>query len=491
MATTPTILETLSNQVQDELPQVVHESLPGMDPVYKYIDQSYIGVESHETANMGYRWRVNHLYSGGMAGLIQPANPEGPDLEDTDQTQDVKFLDADHSNLTPFPNALESPHSSVIKRTLTLHRQTGNHAIPVEWMQMDKLSAAHVKQVAMDIRKLGRNRAYMEAMSFYQNWSNNYPVMGQVDGSWTADSNYQYTATIENGRIAFFRPGMMVDVYSDSSGVNSKTNGSNNLVVVKVDYVNKQITLADHASAAINGIGLTDDDWIMWKGAGTQYRPQCTWGLENWIKSSGYLFQSGSAAGGISLSSHPHFASQVVAVNAALTDTVLNGYVGGFIDAYMSDVVPDTIITTWGATLKYIQQPNGSGLDRMMFERTGKAMSVHGGFSEVDFSFNGRNMKWMISSMCLPGYLYALKLGGGNLKRYVPPMIGGKGDSRIGNEIQFLAPVAGHSGIFMGIVNSNGSPMSAVQLPFWQYRLIAPIEVRGIKLTGLTEATMS
>lgn len=525
-----TVIETISNQVQDELPRIVHEAFPALDPVYKYIDQTFIGVELGGGDDISYKWQVNHLFSSGLAGRIIPASPYGQATLSNNYYTPMKFLNTTLS--TPFPAALTGAHAGVSKRTLALHMNTGNMAIPTAWMQYDKLSAAHIKQVGMDIKALGEQRALLEAVSFFSDRSYGSHVLGKcaISGCAAGASDYEAVITVTGGRIGYFRPGMMVDLLADSSGpqYGAATDGTDVLntsynagayvpiVITAVDFLAKTITVAatdgttkmTTASGGIGGTGHvavesnTAAFWIVlgYTGQDTnqQYWPLVSWGLEDWIKSSGILFQTGLNAGGVNLSNatlaatqpyQPQFKSQVVAVSAALTDTVLNSYVGGYIDAY-GDAAPDTILTTWGVTLKYIQAPNASGLDRMLFERTGKALSVHGGFSEVEFSFNGRNMKWMISSLCLPGYLYGLKFRDGNVKRYVPPRLGGS-DDRIGSEVEFLAPVTGLNGIFMPMYEyTTAAPVAAVQMPFWQYRLIAPIDVRAIKLTGLTEATM-
>jgi hypothetical protein len=524
MATT-TVLEELSLQVQDELPRVVQESFPGLDPIYKYIENTAMNVESAETANMGYRWHVKHTYEGGLAGLIQSSNPEGPSIMDKaymDGTagEGPRFLSSSSAELTPFPSAVESPHAGVHTRTLALHMNTGNFSVPITWMQSDKLSATHIKQVAMDIAAIAKLRAYHEAVSFFNHNVAGLHVMGQITSIATYGT-YSITVGIGKGRIGYFRPGMMIEIVNDTSGTpqfGTATDGTDRrnilysteavipVVVSKVDYLNKTITISPVGSGPIlqvasaagsNGtiVAIEVGDWIVWKGAygastAASYWPLVSWGLNDWIKgeSTDYLFQTGPTAGGMYLGDYPHFASQVVAVGGALTDTVLNGYIGGFIEAY-GDAAPDTILTTWGVTLKYIQSPNATGLDRMMFERTGKALDVKGGFSEVSFSFNGKDMRWLISNLVLPGYLYGLKLRGGNIKRYTPPKLGA-GDSRIGNEVEFLADVGGGKGIFKIAHASDGSSMAMLEAPFWQYRLIAPVDVRSICLTGLTEATM-
>ena len=82
-----------------------------------------------------------------------------------------------------------------------------------------------------------------------------------------------------------------------------------------------------------------------------------------------------------------------------------------------------------------------------------------------------------------------MKFGGGNIKRYVPPRIGGS-DGRVSSEVEFLAPLGGHSGIFKIAHNGDGASQEVLEAPFWQYKLVAPIDVKGIKLTGITEATL-
>ena len=85
--------------------------------------------------------------------------------------------------------------------------------------------------------------------------------------------------------------------------------------------------------------------------------------------------------------------------------------------------------------------------------------------------------------------LYALKFGGYNIKRYSPPRLGGV-EATMGQEIEFLAPLGGHSGVFMVSHASGGAPQDLLESPFWYYCLIAPVDPRGVKFTGLTEATM-
>jgi len=142
-----------------------------------------------------------------------------------------------------------------------------------------------------------------------------------------------------------------------------------------------------------------------------------------------------------------------------------------------------------GVTLKYLEQP-GLNNNRMFYDRQGKALDVRGGWEDVNYTFNGRTFRWMVSPMCITGTLYGFKLNSGNIKRYVPPKVGGT-DSRVGGEIEFLAPLAGHTNVFKIAHSSSGASQALLEAPFWQYHMIAPIDVKGVKLTGLSESTMS
>jgi hypothetical protein len=190
----------------------------------------------------------------------------------------------------------------------------------------------------------------------------------------------------------------------------------------------------------------------------------------------------------LDLTKYGQFKSKVVAVNGPLTDTVMNGYIGGFLDAFPGASI-DTIITTMGVTLKYLEQPQLSN-NRMFYDRQGKALDVKGGWDDVNYSFNGRVFRWMVSPMCISQRLYGVKLNNGNIKRYVPPKVGGT-DARVGSEIEFLVPMAGGSSVFKIAHASTGAPLPLLEAPFWQYCLVCPVDVKGVKLTGLTEANMS
>lgn len=510
-------IDALDNYIREELPKTINESLPEIAPVYKYIEKSTLGVKRND---IGRDWEVEHLFATGIAGLIQSADVRGPSFYDriTAANAHIQSLVMDGSGLAIFPTATSAPHTTSLKRILTLGLSTGNFSIPVTWLTGDALQASQIRQVTRDIAAVGKNRALMEAISFFMSTDNALCQMDNttVDGT---SKKFNFTVKAGTGRTAFFRVGQMVDVYANNGGApyfggaggdtgfknataaDSAPWGSNYvpLLVSDVDYIGGTITVVSVNSTALDtgtihgSAAIADDDWIVLANCGTTSgREMRTWGIEDWTKSSGQVMGGSGTPGhrlnpGLDLDTQSQFKSQVVAVSGPLTDTIMNGYIGGFLDAYPGASI-DTILTTMGVTLKYLEQP-GLANNRMFYDRTGKTLDMKGGWDDVTYSFNGRSLKWMTSNMVISQRLYALKLNNGNIKRYIPPRVGGS-NAEIGAEVEFIAPLAGHSNIFKIAHSSSGATQAVLEAPFWEYHLVVPLDIRGVKLTGLTEATM-
>ena len=527
-------IAALDNLVREELPQMITEAGPAIAPVFDKIKRTALGVKSQTGVGRGYK--VIHLYETGVAGMIESADPLGPTMEAFTGTQ-TQMLDVTPatltSGLTIFPKASESPHMGDIKRELVLHKVVGNFSIPAAWKQADLLNAAQIKKVARDMKAVAKLKAIYEASSFFSHSVTNEAafqsqVLGRVSAIVQvggAGAEYgKITLDEEYGRIANFRQGMRIDIVTDDTGVlqngsagaTPATNGDEVknyefgetdyviLIITSVDYLGKAFTVKCINSVDGGGMDFewaatgdafsqepVADDWIV-MAKSTRYnsgsRPQLSWGLNDWIKSSGYILggTSGNAAA-LNLTTYPQFKSQVKAVNGPLTDDVINGYIGGYLDAYPGETL-DTVITTQGVQLKWLQQP-GLYNNRQNYERTGKALSFKGGWSQIAYEFGGRTYEWIMSPMCLSKTLYAMKFGGDNIQRFGPPRMGGM-EASMGPEIEFLAPLGGLSGVFMVAHAATGAPQDLLEAPFWYYNLIAPTDPRAVKLTGLTEATM-
>ena len=509
MAVTGYTIDALDNFTREELPAVIHESLPELDPIYNWIQTTSLGVQRDR---IGRDWEVEHLYGTGVAGLIQHADPRGPAMLDRAEYYQAQVLDSTSGALAPFPNAVNAPHNTSLLRILSLHKSVGNFNIPLTWLQGEALGANQLRQVTRTIAGVGQLRALTEATSFFMA-SNN--CLGQIEtwtddqGTTTAAAAVKVTITPGTGRIQFFRVGMMVDIVVDSAGTpqfGSATDGSDRrnyvttygytpLIVADVDYLGGTITLSSINNTDISSDGnyLTSaaaGDWIVLRDNVTASREMRTWGLNDWIASSGQILGGSATVGnrlnpGLDLDTQSQFKSLVKAVNGPMTDEVMNQYIGKFIEAYQGASL-DTLLTTMGVQLEYIKQPSVYN-NRMFFDRTGKALDYMGGWDIVGYSFGGKKFRWVVSNMCLNGNLYGLKMNGGNIKRYIPPAIGGS-DARIGSEVEFIAPLGGSNSIFMLARNSSGQVMDMLEAPFMEYVLIAPIDVRSVRLTGLSEA---
>jgi hypothetical protein len=531
MAWSATAIGQLDNLIREELPAVLHESLPAIAPIYDKIEKSSMDVI--RDTGIGRGWKVTHNYATGIAGLIESGDPLGPGMAEmigASATYDpqVQMLaggaSSGRSNLSIFPTAEQSPHTSDLRRDLVLHKVVGNFSLPVTWMQSDALTATQVKKIGRDIQAVGKLKAIVEASSFFShNVTNSSGSQTQVLGRISAIAENSTIAdfidiTIDEqyGRICNFRQGMSIDIVADSSGTlqnGTATDGTDvrnythttakyaRLIIVNIDFISKIVTLrpinTDTGALCNYGSGTSGDifqagqagaadDWLTLANTSRAERPQCSWGLNDWIKGSGKIMGGSTGAAALDLDYYTQFKSLVKAVNSPLTDNVLNRYIAGYLDAYPGMTL-DTIITTQGVNQKWLEQPL-LGNARHLYDRTGKSLKMKGGWSEVTYEWGGRTFNYVVSPMCLSKTLYALKFGEGNVKRYQPPTVGGS-DSRV-DGVEFLAPLGGHNGIFKIAHASTGASQDLVEAPFWMYKLVAPIDPKAVKLTGLTEATM-
>lgn len=501
---------------------------PKLAPMFDRVKRTSFGVKSQDGLGKGYK--VIHIYETGTSGLFESGDPLGPGMTSISGNQAQLLAEGTAaSNLSIFPSATEVPHTGEVKRELLLHKVQGNYSVPVAWKQLDMLNAAQLKKVARDLKGVAKKKILREAASFFSYEVTNdagyvNQVLGRISAiaehsTWT--DNILITIDEEYGRIANFAKGQRLDLVADSSGtlqagtavdgtdVRNYEHTSQNyvhLIVTDVNYLGKQITLrpVDSVDGGLPnyGSGSSGDvfqagqaaaanDWIV-PANSTRYiagpRPLVSWGINNWIKSTGTILGGASGASGLDVGLYTMFRSQVKAVNASLTDDIINGYIGGYLDAYPGEEL-DTIITTQGVQQQWLKQP-GLYNNQQNYERTGKALSFMGGWSKISYMFGGRVFEWIVSPMCLSKTLYGMRFGGNNILRYGPPRIGGT-DAQMGPELEFLAPLTGSTGVFMGTTDSNGNPMDLVQSPFWYYELLCPTDPRGMKLTGLTEATLT
>jgi hypothetical protein len=329
------------------------------------------------------------------------------------------------------------------------------------------------------------------------------------------------TFTPQSSRIRWWREGMAVDIYDDTSAttmINLDTTRVQ-LIVDRVDQVAGTVTLVSPAgkdlasgTADLDGNYIGEADQYVFlqdqtsggiAGGGTVYKFG-HYGLEDWILSTGTLFGGGATVwnrnandntAAFDLDTYPQFKSFVTANLAGpLTDTVFIEKIGQYVEAYGNKI--DTLITTQRVINKYLSQAN-LGASRLNWDRTGKALNVKGGFSTVGFEWDGKTYDLLISPYCASGTLYGLKTKEGNLRRYVPPRsmaVGGISAPGTGGvfgmdgEFEFIMAMKGDSIFDMSRAATTARVVPMLEAPFQQFSQLAPVDVRGIKIAGITES---
>lgn len=515
-----TIMETLDSTIQQELPALAIESLPGIDPIYN----GMIRTTQNVVRDRGGRgWEVAHRFRTSISGMFEPRAATGGSAHAT-AVQSVRFGTAQN-----YPDPTKNQHVGNVTRYLGLNCHHGNFSLPLFLFKAEALSTVQFKTIADDLQGLAKLRAQLEAVSFYAPASGALGVLAAAGMTYDPGSNVSYKGkfTPTSSRIRWWVNGMLVDFFDDASGtnkINSLSGGTSDLplVVDGVDYVDGTVTITEPTGTTYLDNSLlnpssddldTTECYVFPRGAvqggdditdsGTLFRTG-HYGIESWLINTGTLFgdAKGWNRGGntqtaaFTIANYPQFKSFITPNLAApLTDEVLNRKVGAMMDAY--DLQIDTFITTRGVIDKHIKQST-LGPSRLNYDRTGKSANIKGGWSKVMYEYEGKEIDIFQSPYCQTGTLYGVKLGGGNLRRYVPPRAVPVGGVQapgtgidMGEEIEFIVPMAGGNSIFRLVTNSDGRVLDLVEAPFYQYSQVAPLDVRGIKIAGITESDFS
>ena len=504
-----TLLAALESIVREELPATSTESLNITDPIYPYLAPSSRGVRYEPSGRIGRNWNIMHRFKIGVSGLIEPTvNTGGSVYAAALRTQQT-------NTPTGFPNISNNQHVVRFIRQIFLAEHRGNFSIDLYTLKAEALNAAVLQTVPDDIEGVAKQLAHHEATSFYVGKYLGYNAGAATLGSApNGGTNNNLTFSDLTGhRMGYFKTGMMVDLYDDSSlsnKLNVKSAVDVPLVVDIVDPLEKTLTLVSQAQTAMNAsmgpsanvsIATFATPYIVPRG-GTSTLKMGHYGLSDWVVDSGTLFGDADVwdqtvntkATSFDVDNYPEFKSYIHAVNGPLTENILDNRLAYFNDAYQSRL--DTIVTTMGVTMKMLEAPN-QGTSRMNYDRTGKSLVAKFGWDRIEYEWEGRSLTWHSSPFCPSGTLYGLKVGGGNMVRYVPPRAAPQGgaaapgtNSEIGDEIEFIAPMGGgnNGSIFLHVRNTDSETTGQLEAPFWKLSQVAPIDVRSLKLTGLTES---
>jgi len=512
-----------------------------MFPLLSQMNKTSQGVMQRKAPNgeIGRGFQVVHKYMSGLAGRRTPANPLGPTMVDIGVPILLEGSTA-NSDLTPYPKGNEAPHTSVMTRTLVMHRSTGVFSILNSWRQADRLSLAQYEMVFNDIKAAAEMEKRTEAISFHA-WrvtndaGYDTTVLGRIaTGGVAAETSYLAAGTTNAnyckltldesfGRIKNLAKGMEIDIVADSSGTlqaGTATDGTDvrnytsaavyvQVVITDVDPIDKTITCIGvtraagtaHAIATFSAstgwqgtTGVAAGDWIVGRDQSTYTagtRPMFSYGLVDFIKQTGKIM--GGAAGSQTLDldngANSEFKSRVKADNAGpLLEFDLSQWLNGYAEAY-PNVSLDTILTTAGVTQEFVSQSYTAGNNQGVFQRTNKELQVRGGWTLKEFVGATKTYDWWTSPVGLSGHCYVIGMNNGNFQQYVPPHLGGSNAAH-GPDVQFFAPTVGYNSIWMPELDGNGRPTDLSVAYYDRYILVAPKMPNGILIKGCTEASM-
>lgn len=478
-----TLATAIQNVLREELETGIRDTLGKLDTVYQ---NTVLSSQRVERNKQGRGYKVIKTYGVGLAG---GAKFESPDTEST-------VSGSDNFNMfgapATYPGIDEVTAPTQFQANVTLIQHKGNFFLPIEYMRFDQYDASIGSLVSQLVKGVSTKIAQQEAASFYTDAT--YKALGDVGDSSATVANVSgntskvtvnLAGTSASGRVHRFMQGMLVDLWKSDGTI--KRNADFLIAIDDVDPLNNTITLMRmdgqefQTTTSLNG-GITyataggDNDWIVIKDSVSH-------GLTNmnsWIVNSGTLF-------GVDLAKHSHWKSYIPsALSAVLTENLLNKHYYKFAESYPG-IWPESAITTWGVLLGLIDNLGASdNAGRFRFDRNGERLNVKAGFSAFDYAFAGRPVTVYTSTYQDEGTWHGIQLTDGNLKRYVPPPLpGAKKDAKVGNELEFIAPLGGSDSIFMH-ATVGGRATDYVQAPFKRQFQIMPEDPRSIKLTGIT-----
>jgi hypothetical protein len=477
MATSDAI-SVLSTLLREELHLGRKEMEPKIDGTFSKIYTTSRGVKR----GIGRAWQRVITFSTGVAGAGKNVDASGPATPDTGNFgQSGKWATPSRT----YPGVTDQAFPGSVQKKITLVELMGSIAVPLHWAEASALDASMLDEVDRLIRGNARHMAQMDADAFYSNNATTRALLTVTDSTSAFVTAQKGTGGIIDfdmagcsGRIGRFVPGMMVDYVDESQATDvPHAKGGAGLIVTKVDYLAKQITCWNGSDSGAT-MSLDDDDYLIQAGSlagGTVYG---TSGMESWLINTGTAFN-------LNVANQPQFKSLIASVGAVLDDQILNKYIAGFYDAYGGMWDLDSIITTSGVAVSYLESLDGLG----RFQRNAKAMTVKGGWISIDYTFGGEPFELLISRYQLAGQAYIVKMGDNNIKRYVPPpMKGSQGGNGLALEYQWVAPMMGSRNIFLPDRNSSAALTQFMLAPYNAWRELCPEQIPGIKLTGCVES---
>lgn len=501
-----TLIGFVQKQLLEELSPGLRESLPDIDPVMGRLCLSSKNVTRDSISR---DWKAIHTFdTTGVTGLAM-AVPNGGGLgASMTQTGSMTVDGSPGQNpyslfggaqMTVWPAADMLPANAYYQKTIELKKHIASCAIPITLTQTDQLPGVgsmvqsilkgFVRQINMlklnNFWKLNADGRILEATKS----ATPSGVINETPGVFT----------ITAGRIANIYPGMVVVPRIISAGTANTSAETGEIqaepvFVHSVDYRAKtfklvkpscagsgtDVTIANGSSCAIyryRADHVTNPNMTT-----TNYNMS---GLEDWL-----IDDATSTPYGIDFAKYPQCRSwKSSAFSGALDTTALNKMFGGFIEAYSADAV-DTLITTDGVWLGFVDNIENTQ-QLLRYESQGTATNfVAGTKGKLKYLFNGKELEVIQTKHCPTGTVYGLKLGGGNVKMYVPPSLPKKGsEAGHSQEVEFIGKAIGYPSNLVPLPSSATSTLTtdATSLPAQFYCEVVPDQLQGIKMSTFSE----
>lgn len=485
-------LEKLSNVITEELDPMIVEQFPETDPWWSEVYRTSEGV--YNSARIGRDFKVKKTYFGSVSGASRFVDV----LHASEDYISTSRQTAAATDFHSYPNPQDAVRPHFWQDELQLTRFEGILSTDLNVLQYDALPAA-IADYMMELMKgasLQVTNSY--TMAWYRDVGSG-SVFYKVNGTPTVSSDgLRATFSVDNGKIGRAPIGTRVSIYAqnsdgspDTTNPRGATNGSGSTgdfaVVDSIDWIGEQVTLAllrvagstwDFSNTAD---GIQDNDVVcLWQSP--------TGGLN---ALTDFIANSGTVRG-MSLTTYPQFKSQIKAVSGPLTRKVLLGNISKFNEQYrLLGYKVDTGLTTEGVLNTLLINHDSA----LTFEANGKTLDLSNmGFEgEVAFWYHGKKYRFKTTPNLGNGLLYFLNTANRNWKRYVvPPPKGARSmDAQDKNdrELMWVAPALTGGGIWSPVYdpNNGGALTNGLQAPYEAIGQVAPDQIPGIKLTGLTE----
>lgn len=474
----------ISATIEEKLSQGVRQSLPRLDPTWKLMSDTYMGVEA-DGQNVGRDWKVIHTFSESLSGAFKWVDIAGGPIGDTANTS----LPA-HSIVpgTPrtYPGLDDATLPGYFRKTLTLNQGMGNLFVPQQYLRADKLTATVVQLTNDIIRGAAQKVAIADIAAFYS--TGEQSLLGTI-GKVTL-SGSRATCDVQ-GAVNQFYNGQIVDIWN--AALSAQRSSSVKVVVDGVRYVPDdgdvgygEITLTTVDGSTFDTNTVATDVLLVQESKG--FGPR---GPFYWLQNTGTVF-------GVDLSTYQQFQSVVKGSVGSLDETKLNQYLSRLWKAYGATNFPDTILTSMGVYLALMDSSQGhaSRFVRYLGERDDVKMGFDSP-GETTHLFNGLKMKLIISPF-MPsdsqmsasaqngGRLWAFKARDKNIKRYLPPPIDSRRHGQFGSEVEFTHGGGGPDGIFSHY-HENSRKTEWAEAPFNRFVEYCPQYMPGLNLSGIEE----